>query len=1299
MSAKSMIYRFYRRISDVLEYAFYVETTGTLTVQELEELHWLIAETYEKDQTGVIPFLKSENAVEIGPRLTIETPFSSNAVGICQSMGIRTVTRIEQTRRFLTSDTLSCEAILKAHLDRMTQQHLPNGIVTFDTGIVPEPVKVIDLIGLGRDELYRQNIANGWGMDERDEDYIFGLFVKSMNRNPTNVELMYLGNALSEHCRHHFWKGLQVIDGVTMPKTLMELVKEPLKRSREMSRLSFDCRPNTSLVAFGDNSGVIRGFTRKVILPINPGGPSQMGLQEKIIHITCTAETHCHPTLVAPFEGAETGAGGRIRDTVAVGRGGWIGIGVAGYFIGNLFIPFYEIPGELVGRDNPSKYASSLEILIKGSDGVSSYGNKIGEPLTIGFCRTFGQIVDGQRREPIKPILYSGGIGHIFDEHIYKEKPEVGMIIVRISGLAYPVGVGGGAASSMTSGQNTEELDFNSVQRGNPEEENEGNRVIRTCAELAGDNPIAVIHDQGAGGISNAFTEAMEPLGGTIDIRKVKLGDNTMSVMQIWSAEFQESYAFLVRPEKLALFKSICESERAHYEILGTITGSGKIVVEDPMTGQTPVDLNLAQVLTNMPQKTFTSTRKPKELKPLVLPEMTIGEAIEKVFKLPSVGSNGHLVHKVDRSVTGLVAQQQCCGIAQIPIADNSVNAQSHFGLTGTVSSLGENPIRMLIDEKAATHMVIGEALTNMASVAIRDPRDIRCRANWIWPGKMPHQGPRLYDATESMSGFMTELGTGGLEIVPDGGKDSLTPVATTINGEDAISPGSLVILAYAPVPNITKKVTPDIKRPGQSLLGLIDLGLGKNRLGGSALAQACGQLGNESPDITAKLLRNAWFAVQQMISEGLILSLHDRSDGGLITTVAEMCMASRCGFRINISSTDAKGALPELFCEELGFVIELRQEDERVIRVICNQLEVPFSVIGFPTDDRICEIVPYTAGAVFESTITELRSWWESTSYQLDRLQINSECADSEHRQHRCKFPTINQDSSYRLSFTPKDTAPEILEASGNPRVAIIRDEGTNGDREMNAACLAAGLEPWDVAMSHLIDQKISLDQFQGIIFAGGFANMDVFGSAKGWAGTILFNPTLREMFDRFYAREDTFSLGVCNGCQLTALLGWVPWRRMEGEQQPRFIGNVSSRFESRWVQVEVLSSPSILFTGMEGSRLGVWIDHGEGRAFFPDKTVRDKVMADKLVPLAFLDPYGNRTETYPYNPNGSPEGITALCTPDGRHTAMMPHGVERSFRLWQWSWKPASWDKLEASPWLRTLQNARTWCLAHRS
>jgi phosphoribosylformylglycinamidine synthase len=1275
------IYTLYRRISDTSELGFYFETERRLTQRQLSVLHWLVAETYERRFTNQRSWLSNKNLVEIGGRLSIESPFSSNGVSNCQSIGLPHITRIEFTRRRILAPGERVSDFLRDNLDPLTEQHYPNGISTFETGIQPAPVRIVDLIGGGAAILEKENKALGLGMDADDIAFYYDLFVEKLRRNPTDVELVQLGNANSEHSRHWFFRGKIVIDGKEKPRTLFDMVRAPLLALGDVGS-----ETNRSLVAFHDNAGVLRGFETDLLLPYHPGRPSMMRIVRALVHMTATAETHNHPTLISPYEGATTGTGGEIRDSSAVGLGGITGIGASGYFVGSLWIPGYEIPGEVSGHDKPSDDASPLRILLRGSSGALDYGNQFGRPTTLGWCRAFEQLVGGELRAARKPILYSGGIGHLLGGHEYKRKVLKGMRIVRIGGPAYPIGLGGGSASSVQPGESTKKLDLASVQRGNAEMEQRATRVIRACVEMQGRNPIASIHDQGAGGPANVLTELVEPLGGIIDIRKIRVGDKTMSFLQIWCSEFQEGFGFLIAQKDIRRFRQLCQRERVNCEVVGRIDGSGSIVVKDSLTKTTPVSLNLNQVLTGLPQKTFRMTRKKIELPEFVMPDMPLGDAIKAVFKQLSVGSKGFLMHKVDRSVTGLVAQQQTCGIAQIPISDVSILAQSYFGLTGTAGAIGENPNRMLICPKAGARMALAEMLTNLASAHITDISDIRCRLNWMWPAKMEGEGPLLYDAVEAITTLMREIG-----IAADGGKDSLS-MAANASGEKVKTPGSAVVFGYAPIKDITMKVTPDIKRPGASLLGLIDLGGKQNRLGGSALAQATDQLGNKSPDVDdPKQFKNAILALQQMIKEGLILAMHDRSDGGLIATVAEMCMAARCGFDIRIEGD----VFPALFAEELGWVIEYDMAQAGRIREVCRTFHVPFEMLGETIDDVSCTV--HYEKDQFDCTIHELRRCWENTSFELEKLQINPVCAKEEYAGHtHTLLPANGTHPSYKLTFMPTRTASSILNRTGKPRVAVIREEGTNGDREMLAALTAAGFAAYDVTMSDLLAGRSKLDTFRGIVFAGGFSYKDTFGSAKGWAATILFNPMLKKMFDRFYTREDTFSLGVCNGCQLMALLGWVPWKGIVCDLQPRFVHNVSGRFESRWVQAIVQESPSILFTGMIGSRLGVWIAHGEGKLVYPNKWIADKVKELHLESLAFVDPFGNVTETYPFNANGSPGGATALCDRTGRHNAMMPH-PERSFQQWQVPWMPEEWRGNSATPWMRMFQNAYEWCMAH--
>jgi phosphoribosylformylglycinamidine synthase len=1272
---------FYRKVRGEFEYCFNVETSAPLTAQELKTLRWLLAETFEPENFGDKSFLApAKNAIEVGPRLNFETAYSTNAVAICHACGLKRVTRLECSRRYLLPPRAERESFIAENHDRMTEYPYPEPLKTFGTGAVPEKTYAVPLIKEGLAELKRFNREKGLGMDDWDMNFYFNLFTKVLRRDPTNVELFMLGNNNSEHSRHWFFKGKLKVDGKNVPETLIQIVKSTLKAN-----------PSNSVIAFSDNSSAIRGYPIWTILPQQPGKCSPFIVQKPTYHILFTAETHNYPSGVQPFQGATTGTGGRIRDGHATGRGSLVIAGTAAYCTAALNMADYPIPGEPKGLAYPFELASPLEILIEASNGASDYGNKFGEPLIQGYVRTFEQMLpNGERRGWIKPIMFTGGIGQIDNRHIKKEKPKKGMLIVQVGGPAYRIGMGGGSASSMIQGENIAELDFNAVQRGDAEMENKLNRVIRTCVEMGEGNPLLVAHDQGAGGPGNVLAELTDPAGGKINIRKIKLGDLSLAVVEIWCAEFQERCAFLVGPRKIDNLLAICQREKVNCEVLGEIRGDGQIVVYDDEDKSKPVDLPLDRILGEMPQKPFTLERVPKKLKPLRLPKrLTVEEVLRLVFRLPSVGSKGYLVRKVDRSVTGLIAQQQCCGPLQLPVADVAVVAQSHFGLTGGATTIGEQPIKMLIDEKAGARMAVGEMLTNMVSARISDLSHIKCSGNWMWAAKLPGEGARLYNAAVAMREMMIELG-----IAVDGGKDSIT-MAAKVGNETVKAPGELVISGYATMPDITKKVTPDIKRPGKSKLLFLDLAAGKNRLGGSALAQALGQLGDEAPDVeNPRLLSNAFEAAQRMIDDDLILACHDRSDGGLITALAEMAMSGNCGISIELSRNE--GALPYLFSEELGLVLEYLPTNERTVKAILKEYGVPFTILGSTQKERQV-VIRQGNKTVLNVSTPKLLSWWEATSDRLEQEQMNLKVAKEQATHH--DRPGLR----YQLAFQPEATPLKILRQTDKHKVAIIREEGSNGDREMTSAFFWAGFEPWDVTMTDLLEEKVSLDQFRGIVFVGGFSYADVLDAAKGWAGAIRLNPRLQKMFQRFFNRPDTFSLGICNGCQLMALLGVVPWQGIPETKQPRFIQNTSQRFESHWGTVRIFESPAIMLKGMEGSILGIWTAHGQGHLHCPDPEILSEARRKGLTPTAYVDDRGKPTEKYRFNPNGSPSGINALCSPDGRHLAMMPH-PERSFLLWQWPWIPEEWKEnwkfkvgdflLHASPWLRFFQNAREWC-----
>jgi len=1268
-----MIHLFLRR-SEELEYCFNVEKAEPLDGGELAVLRQLLADGFVSESVSTKsahPY--GRDVVELGPRMNFATAYSTNIVAICQTCGLGKVTRIECSRRYTIPVGVDRERFIREHHDRMTECLYEQPLETFESGILPEPVFEIPLLEKGVDALLD---IPGLAMDEWDRNLYYDYFVKEEKRNPTIVEIRDLDNANSEHSRHGYFKGKQILNGVVMPETLLNIVKSTLRAN-----------PSNSMIAFKDNSSGIRGYDCWTILPERPGKPAAFKKERVCYHILFTAETHNFPTGVAPFPGAETGTGGRIRDVQATGRGGLVVAGTAAYCVANLLIPGYDLPWEDKRSVYPSSLASPLTIEIRASDGASDYGNKFGEPVILGFTRSFDQrLQNGERWAWIKPVMFTGGIGQIDARHVEKEEAERGMLIVQVGGPAYGIGVSGGSASSKLQGENVEELDFNAVQRGDAEMEQKMNRVIRACIEMGDANPVVSIHDQGAGGPANVLKELVEKAGGKIEIRRIRLGDPTLSVLKIWIAEYQERCGFLIRSERIEEFKSICGREKVNCEILGEVTGDGRFVVHDERDNSTPVNLNLTKVLGNMPQKTFKDERREPSLKPLKLPDpLPVEEALSRVLRNLAVGSKRFLTNKVDRSVTGLIAQQQCCGPLQLTVGDVAVIAQSHFEWTGAATSIGEQPIKMLVSPKAGARMAVGEALTNIVWARISRLEDIKCSANWMWAPKLPGEGAALYEAACAMRDLMVRLG-----IAVDGGKDSLS-MATRVGDEIVKSPRELVISAYATMPDITKVVTPDLKAPGHSQLIFIDIAKRRTRLGGSALAHVYGQIGNEVPDVDdPDMLKRAFHAIQKLISENLILAGHDISDGGLITTLLEMAFSGNCGLKIHLDGP--RSCLERFFAEELGAVVECQRTDVPKVLEVLDSFQLDSTLIGETTEEKRI-VVTDPLRKVFEGDMRVLREWWEETSYQIERLQMNSQCADEER-----KNIFDRRGPTYVVGFQPQPTPAPLLEARDKPEVAILREEGSNGDREMTSAFYQAGFRPWDITMTDLIDGRMTLERFRGLVAVGGFSYADVPESAKGWAAAIRFNGRLKKMFNDFYNRPDTFTLGVCNGCQLFALLGWVPWSGIPDHRQPRFVRNLSRRFESRWVTVKISESPAIMLRGMTGSMLGIWVAHGEGRLHTPDPALMEEIINRKLFPLVFVDDEGRVdgkvSQGYPFNPNGSPFGIAGLCTPDGRHLAMMPH-PERAFLKWQWAWMPRDLNnRLKASPWIQMFQNAREWC-----
>ncbi|KAH9622733.1 hypothetical protein KSS87_018576 [Heliosperma pusillum] len=1286
------------------EQCFNIGIDGELSSEKLSVLSWLLGETFEPKYLGTESFLDKEVregcvsvVIEVGPRLSFTTAWSTNAVSICRSCGLTEVNRLERSRRYILfsksplKEEQVNEFVAMVH-DRMTECVYTQRLVSFNTNVVPEEVQYVPVMEKGRKALEEINQKMGLAFDEQDLQYYTWLFKDDIKRNPTNVELFDIAQSNSEHSRHWFFMGKLVIDGKPVDKTLMQIVKSTLKAN-----------PNNSVIGFKDNSSAIKGFPVEQLRPILPGLTCPLDVQKRDLDILFTAETHNFPCAVAPYPGAETGAGGRIRDTHATGRGSFVVASTAGYCVGNLNMEGSYAPWEDVSFTYPSNLASPQQILIDASNGASDYGNKFGEPLIQGYTRTFGmRLSNGERREWLKPIMFSAGIGQIDHTHITKGEPDLGMLVVKIGGPAYRIGMGGGAASSMVSGQNDAELDFNAVQRGDAEMAQKLYRVVRACIEMGDNNPIISIHDQGAGGNCNVVKEIIYPKGAQIDIRAIVVGDHTMSILEIWGAEYQEQDAVLVKPESRSLLQSICERERLSMAVIGAINGEGRVVLVDTaaiekslLEGVTPpppaVDLELEKVLGDMPQKTFEFQRMVHPCEPLdIAPGITVMDSLKRVLRLPSVCSKRFLTTKVDRCVTGLVAQQQTVGPLQITLADVAVIAQSYTNFTGGACAIGEQPIKGLLNPKAMARLAVGEALTNLIWAKITSLSDVKASGNWMYAAKLEGEGADMYDAAMSLAEVMIELG-----IAIDGGKDSLS-MAATAGGEVVKAPGNLVISAYVTSPDITKTVTPDLKLGDEGVLVHIDLGKGKRRLGGSALAQVFDQIGDESPDLDdVSYFKRAFNAVQELISDDVISAGHDISDGGLLVSALEMAFAGNCGLSLNLKSK-GHALFETLFAEELGLILEV---NNKILGSVIEKLgsagitgEVIGRVTQGPTIDLKVDGVTH-----LNEDVSYLRDVWEETSFNLEKFQRLASCVDSEKQGLKYR-----REPSWSLSFTPSFTDDKYMSLTTKPKVAILREEGSNGDREMSAAFYAAGFEPWDVTMSDLLNGAVSLKEFRGIAFVGGFSYADVLDSAKGWSASIRFNKPLLEQFQEFYHRSDTFSLGVCNGCQLMALLGWIPGPEVGGvhgdggdKAQPRFVHNESGRFECRFTSVTIGDSPAIMFKGMVGSTLGVWAAHGEGRAYFPDENVLNNVMGSDLAPLRYCDDDGKPTESYPFNQNGSPLGIAAICSPDGRHLAMMPH-PERCFLMWQYPWYPKQWnvEKKGPSPWLRLFQNAREWC-----
>jgi phosphoribosylformylglycinamidine synthase len=1032
------------------------------------------------------------------------------------------------------------------------------------------------------------------------------------------------------------------------------------------------------VVAYSDNSSVIEGARVQRFYPRSDGA---YAFNEELTHILMKVETHNHPTAIAPFAGAATGSGGEIRDEGATGSGSKPKAGLTGFSVSNLNIPGFEQPWESP-YGKPSRIVSALQIMLDGPIGGAAFNNEFGRPNLAGYFRTFEENVSGEMRGYHKPIMLAGGVGNISAIHTHKHELPVGALVVHLGGPGMLIGLGGGAASSMDTGSNAENLDFDSVQRGNPEMQRRAQEVIDRCWQMGANNPILSIHDVGAGGMSNALPELVHGggRGARFELRKIPLDETGMSPKQIWCNESQERYVLAITPERLEEFRALCERERCPFEVVGIATADDQLTVHDKEFGDYPVDMPLSVLLGKPPRMTRNVVRETPRLTVCDTGQIELSEAVERVLRLPSVANKTFLISIGDRTVGGMTARDQMVGPWQVPVADVAVTLMGFSTHRGEAFAIGERTPLALVNAPASGRMAVGEAITNIAAARIDKIGDIKLSANWMAAAGHHGEDAALFDTVRAV----------GMELCPQlgisipVGKDSMSMKTVWQDGAEQKSvtaPLSLIVTAFAPTPDARETLTPQLAPYMDTTLLLIDLGQGKKRMGGSALAQVFKQVGDVAPDVDDALVLKAYFGlIQELNTEGKLFSYHDRSDGGVFVTLCEMAFAGHIGLSINLDEMHGD-TLRVLFNEELGAVIQVRNRDAQHVIELAHDAGLK-SVQKIATLNQT-GMIEITRGKelLFSESGVNLQRIWSETSYQMQKLRDNPDCARQE---FDCLLdasdPGLHVKSTYELN---ENISPLLLLT--RPKIAILREQGVNGQVEMAAAFDHAGFAAVDVHMSDIISGRVSLRDFKGIAACGGFSYGDVLGAGEGWAKSILFNSRARDEFEAFFKRRDTFALGVCNGCQMMSNLHEI----IPGaENWAHFARNRSEQFEARFVMVEVQPSPSIFFNGMAGSRMPIVVSHGEGYADFGDE--KKLKAARKLVTLRYVDHHGNATETYPLNPNGSPQGITGLTTRNGRFTIMMPH-PERVFRAVQNSWHPYGWQ--ENGAWLKMFQNARKW------
>ncbi|MCU7955484.1 MAG: phosphoribosylformylglycinamidine synthase [gamma proteobacterium symbiont of Bathyaustriella thionipta] len=1223
------------------------------------------------------------------PRIGTISPWASKATDIAHNCGLHDINRIERGVLY-TIELPANYQLFDTHRDELSHVLHDRMIETCLFEIEqanalfaqhhPSPFTTVPILEQGRKALVEANVQLGLALAEDEIDYLVTNFTQ-LGRNPTDVELMMFAQANSEHCRHKIFNADWTIDDKAQEKSLFSMIRNTYHHNSE-----------GILSAYSDNCAVIEGFNVNRFYPNSD--TSEYRYSQEDCHILMKVETHNHPTAISPLPGAATGSGGEIRDEGATGQGSKPKAGLCGFSVSNLKITNLMQPWEF-DYGKPDRIVSALDIMLEAPIGAAAFNNEFGRPNICGYFRTFEEKINTSTGTEVrgyhKPIMLAGGVGNLKAEHVIKGAVPEGSKIILLGGPAMLIGLGGGAASSMNSGSSCENLDFASVQRGNPEMERRCQEVIDRCWQLGENNPILSIHDVGAGGISNALPELVNDAGrgAVFELREVPNDEHGMSPMEIWCNESQERYVMAIAPENIEQFEQICQRERAPYAILGTATKEQRLILNDQHFGNKPIDMSLEVLLGKPPKMSRHVTRDNTVQNSFNTDSIDLSDAVDRILHLPSVADKSFLITIGDRSVTGQVVQEQMVGPWQVPMADAAVTCSGYQEITGEAMSIGERSPIALVDHAASARMAIGEALTNIASARIDKLSDIVFSANWMAPAGHKGEDAGLYDAVKTV----------GMEICPElgitipVGKDSMSMKSVwNDKGEDksVTAPLSLIISAFSRVQDVRSTLTPQIMmNQGDTELVLIDLGRGRHRMGGSSLSQVYSQIGDTSPDFDDTDTFKSFFKmIQELNLNDKLLAYHDRSDGGLLTTLLEMSFAGHCGLEVGINNicVNQNEIIPALFNEELGAVIQIRKADHDAIFTYIKEMgmESMTHVIGRPlTSDRIDFI--FNNRIVLSNTRTQFHRAWSETSYHMQRLRDNPKCASEEYDAIlKAGDPGLHMEVGFDIN---EDISAPYINTGAKPTMAILREQGVNGHVEMAAAFEKAGFSTRDVHMSDIIDSGLSLEAFKGLVACGGFSYGDVLGAGEGWAKSILFNDQARSQFEDFFNRDDTFGLGICNGCQMMSNLheiipGTAHW--------PHFVKNESEQFEARTVMVEVLPSPSLFFAGMEGSKIPIAVAHGEGRAEFQLGGSAQKAMESGLVSLRYVSNDGLPAEQYPFNPNGSPAGMTGLCNEDGRFTIMMPH-PERVFRSVQNTW--ISDHKGEDAPWMRMFRNARKW------